>query len=157
MKNKIINILISSSPIIVLLLYLVKGFAIYVDATNYNNTFLSYDTSVSAFEIIYVKHNLVFSRVMVIISLALILASIIGIGLSHLLKRKKPLYQKASLVVLLSSVVLLLTANINKFIPSSQGENLIKYNYFDFMTIPYLLAIGYVATMTYFAFKTKKD
>ena len=67
MKEKLINILISIAPVVALLLYFISGFALYVDASKYNETFLSNDTNVSLYEILYVNHGLLFAKIILLL------------------------------------------------------------------------------------------
>ena len=156
MKDKIINVLICIYQVIALLLYLINGFGLYVDASQYNETFLSNDTPVSLYEILYVDHGLLLARIIVIISLVLLFISIIGIVMANLIKEKKPLFLKASMIMLLVSVLILLLTYINRFTFETTGS-ITRYTYFNFMTIWYLILVAYICVMNYIAFKIKKD
>lgn len=156
MKEKVINILINIAPVVALLLYFISGFALYVDASKYNETFLSNDTNVSLYEILYVNHGLLFAKIIVIISLCLLFVSIGGVILSYISKEKKPFLLKASMIVLLVSILILLFTYINRFTPVSIGT-VTNYYYFNFMTIWYLILVAYVSIMIYLSFKIKKD
>ena len=156
MKEKVINILINIAPVVALLLYFISGFALYVDASKYNETFLSNDTNVSLYEILYVNHGLLSAKIIVIISLCFLFVSIVGVILSYILKEKKPFLLKASMIVLLISILILLFTYINRFTPVSIGT-ITNYYYFNFMTIWYLILVAYVSIMIYLSFKIKKD
>ncbi len=156
MKNKIINGLVLVSPVVVGLFYLIKVFGLYVSKSILNDISTKDATKVSVYEILYIDHQVTFARVIVIISLAILALSIMGMIGAYVYKQKKSLLLKTSLVCLLASVALLEVCFVTSLFPIKSG-NVTTFISFDFMTLPFLILIVGLSILTYFLFKTKKD
>lgn len=157
MKKYLPKIAFCIGPVVILLMYLIKGFALCFETTTYGNIVVDPTrTNVSFYHLLSKENTLVLPKVLAIISLVILLSSIVMLVLSFLKKDKEVLFNKMYVLLLLGSLLILPFTLLTKLSSTTNGAAVTTI-WYDFMTIPFALLVVYVVVLIYLTFKPKKD
>ena len=157
MKKYLPKIILSVAPVVISLMYLIRGFALYFSTTTYNDIVIEPQRiNISFYDILSKENTLVLPKVLAIISLVILLGAVVMLVLSYLIKNKEILFRKIYVISIIASLAILPISMLTRFnvIKSGAATTVV---WFDFLTLPYALVLAYSIVLVYFIFKTKKD